>query len=429
MQCACFSSRTTSSSAPAFATRSTRARYAVEWVPDGRAGARRAAGERVRRSSCSISACRASTAWRCCVGCAPAATRRPVLILSARDAAHRPRRSASTPARTTTSSSRSTWTSCSRGRARMQRRLRGAARQRARARRPAARPGGAGGDVRGPARRAQRREFMLLRSCSPSAGQVLSRAQLEESLYGWDGSVESNTVDVHIHKLRKKLYPEVIRTVRGVGYIADPAPPEPAAERGRSPHVRAPREARTAARSVPCCSPARSLHCSSCSAQPHGSASTRARTRPRSCSTPGSRPPRACSRRWWPAGRARRRSPADRDLPAPRRSRPRTTTRPNPLGPLLRDEDRLPGPGRRRQLLVRSASAPDAPLAPLVAGFSTQAFEQRQWRVFLLRSGHVWVQVAERDDARGELSEKLALRGGRRRSSWAFRCCCCSSAC
>jgi two-component system, OmpR family, response regulator QseB len=74
----------------------------------------------------------------------------------------------------------------------------------------------------------QRREFMLLLKLLQSAGQVLSRAQLEESIYGWDGGVESNTVDVHIHKLRRKLYPEVIRTVRGVGYIADPAPPAPA---------------------------------------------------------------------------------------------------------------------------------------------------------------------------------------------------------
>jgi two-component system response regulator QseB len=70
----------------------------------------------------------------------------------------------------------------------------------------------------------QRREFMLLLRLLQSAGQVLSRSQLEESIYGWDGVIESNTVDVHIHKLRRKLYPEVIRTVRGVGYIADPPP-------------------------------------------------------------------------------------------------------------------------------------------------------------------------------------------------------------
>jgi len=70
----------------------------------------------------------------------------------------------------------------------------------------------------------QRREFMLLQKFLESAGQVLSRAQLEESVYGWDGGVESNSLDVHIHRLRRKLYPEVIRTVRGVGYVADPAP-------------------------------------------------------------------------------------------------------------------------------------------------------------------------------------------------------------
>ena len=78
--------------------------------------------------------------------------------------------------------------------------------------------------MKGDAVALQRREFMLLQRLLQSPGQVLSRAQLEEAIYGWDSSVESNTVDVHIHKLRKKLYPEVIRTVRGVGYIADRPP-------------------------------------------------------------------------------------------------------------------------------------------------------------------------------------------------------------
>jgi two-component system, OmpR family, response regulator QseB len=68
----------------------------------------------------------------------------------------------------------------------------------------------------------QRREFMLLEKLLGHAGQVLSRAQLEASLYGWGGEVESNALDVHIHNLRRKLYPEVIRTVRGLGYVADP---------------------------------------------------------------------------------------------------------------------------------------------------------------------------------------------------------------
>lgn len=48
---------------------------------------------------------------------------------------------------------------------------------------------------------------------------MLSRAQLEESLYAWGQEVESNTVEVHIHHLRRKLYPELIQTVRGVGYL------------------------------------------------------------------------------------------------------------------------------------------------------------------------------------------------------------------
>jgi two-component system, OmpR family, sensor histidine kinase QseC len=61
------------------------------------------------------------------------------------------------------------------------------------------------------------------------------------------------------------------------------------------------------------------------------------------------------------------------------------------------------------RLLVRSASAPQAPFAPAVAGFSTQALGQHQWRVFSLRSGDIWIQAAERDDVRGELSEKLAF--------------------
>ncbi len=68
----------------------------------------------------------------------------------------------------------------------------------------------------------QRREFMLLQKLLASPGQVLTRAQLEESIYGWEGNVESNALDVHVHNLRKQLYPEVIRTERGIGYVADP---------------------------------------------------------------------------------------------------------------------------------------------------------------------------------------------------------------
>jgi two-component system response regulator QseB len=74
----------------------------------------------------------------------------------------------------------------------------------------------------------QRREFLLLRKLLDHAGQVMSRQQLEESIYGWDRDVESNALEVHVHNLRRKLYPGLIRTVRGVGYVIDP----PAADAG-----------------------------------------------------------------------------------------------------------------------------------------------------------------------------------------------------
>lgn len=63
------------------------------------------------------------------------------------------------------------------------------------------------------------REFAVLQTLMLAAGRVLSRAQLEESLYAWGQEVESNTVEVHIHHLRRKLYPALIQTVRGVGYL------------------------------------------------------------------------------------------------------------------------------------------------------------------------------------------------------------------
>ncbi|MFU8789204.1 MAG: response regulator [Methylobacter sp.] len=65
------------------------------------------------------------------------------------------------------------------------------------------------------------KEFEILSFLMGNIGRVISRARLEESLYSWDSDVESNTVEVHIHHLRKKLDPSIIRTVRGVGYIID----------------------------------------------------------------------------------------------------------------------------------------------------------------------------------------------------------------
>lgn len=63
------------------------------------------------------------------------------------------------------------------------------------------------------------REFDLLHALMRNAGRVLSREQLEQQLYSWGHEVESNTIEVHIHHLRRKLYPDAIQTVRGVGYV------------------------------------------------------------------------------------------------------------------------------------------------------------------------------------------------------------------
>jgi two-component system response regulator QseB len=62
------------------------------------------------------------------------------------------------------------------------------------------------------------REFALLQALLQRPGVVLSRAQLEERLYGWEEEVGSNAVEVHIHNLRRKLGADTIRNVRGVGY-------------------------------------------------------------------------------------------------------------------------------------------------------------------------------------------------------------------
>jgi DNA-binding response OmpR family regulator len=62
------------------------------------------------------------------------------------------------------------------------------------------------------------REFAVLRTLMEGAGRVLTRSQLETSLYGWNRNVDSNAIEVHIHNLRLKLGADAIKTVRGVGY-------------------------------------------------------------------------------------------------------------------------------------------------------------------------------------------------------------------
>ena len=65
-------------------------------------------------------------------------------------------------------------------------------------------------------------EFAILHALIRRPGHIVSRAQLEEALYGWGDEVESNTIEVHIYNLRRKLAPDLIKTVRRQGYrLAD----------------------------------------------------------------------------------------------------------------------------------------------------------------------------------------------------------------
>jgi two-component system OmpR family response regulator/two-component system response regulator QseB len=63
------------------------------------------------------------------------------------------------------------------------------------------------------------REFDVLQELMLNAGRVLSREHLQQRVYRWGEEVGSNAIDVHIHHLRRKLAPELIRTIRGVGYL------------------------------------------------------------------------------------------------------------------------------------------------------------------------------------------------------------------
>ncbi|MDH4612204.1 response regulator transcription factor [Pseudomonas sp. BN102] len=68
------------------------------------------------------------------------------------------------------------------------------------------------------------KEYQLLHELLSQTGKVLTRERLLQTLYGWDEEAESNTLEVHIHHLRKKLSSELIRTVRGIGYLVDGRP-------------------------------------------------------------------------------------------------------------------------------------------------------------------------------------------------------------
>ena len=68
-----------------------------------------------------------------------------------------------------------------------------------------------------------RREFSLLQKLLENSGRVISREQLNQTLYGWGENIDSNALEVHIHNLRKRFGQGLIRTIRGVGYMIEKA--------------------------------------------------------------------------------------------------------------------------------------------------------------------------------------------------------------
>jgi DNA-binding response OmpR family regulator len=66
-----------------------------------------------------------------------------------------------------------------------------------------------------------RREFTILHKLIAHPGRIMSKDTLEQTLYRWDEEVESNAIQVHIHHLRKKLGKDLVRTVRGMGYMIE----------------------------------------------------------------------------------------------------------------------------------------------------------------------------------------------------------------
>jgi DNA-binding response OmpR family regulator len=67
------------------------------------------------------------------------------------------------------------------------------------------------------------REFAVLQALLERPGAIVSRAQLEDRLYGWGEELESNAISVYMHQLRRKLGDDLLHTVRGLGYYAGPA--------------------------------------------------------------------------------------------------------------------------------------------------------------------------------------------------------------
>lgn len=73
-------------------------------------------------------------------------------------------------------------------------------------------------EVDGKAVELSAREFSVLHALLANAGRVMTRSQLEQSIYGWSEEPDSNALEVHIHHLRRKFGADFIKTLRGVGY-------------------------------------------------------------------------------------------------------------------------------------------------------------------------------------------------------------------
>ena len=86
-------------------------------------------------------------------------------------------------------------------------------------------PAGQTATLNGEAVSLSRREFAVLSALMERPGAIRSRNELEDRLYGWQEEIESNAVEVHIHKLRTKIGRDLIETVRGVGYRIRTASP------------------------------------------------------------------------------------------------------------------------------------------------------------------------------------------------------------
>lgn len=64
-------------------------------------------------------------------------------------------------------------------------------------------------------------EFKILASLMTNAGRVMSKEQLQQSVHGWDETASDNAIEVHIHNLRKKVSGDLIKNIRGIGYIIE----------------------------------------------------------------------------------------------------------------------------------------------------------------------------------------------------------------